>query len=64
MAPKLLTTSECARALGMTGAFIRGEIRDKRLKARVFTTGRKRAKYRIDAEDFTAYVDRYWPKAG
>ncbi len=62
--PRILTTSDCAQKLGMTGAYIRGEIRDGRLKARIFSEGRKRAKYRIEAEDFTAYVERYWPKAG
>jgi hypothetical protein len=61
---QLLSTTECARALGMTGAFIRGEIRDGRLKARIFTEGRRRAKYRIEAVDFRAYVERCWPKAG
>jgi excisionase family DNA binding protein len=58
-----LTTTQCARALCVSGAFIRGEIRDGRLKALVFREGRKRAKYRIEREDFDAYQKRYWAKS-
>lgn len=60
-----LSTTACARALGVTGEFIRGEIREGRLKARISKPeGRRRAKYRIDAADFDAYVREHWPKAG
>jgi hypothetical protein len=60
---KLLTTTDCARAIGMSGEFIRGEIRDGRLKARIFTAGRRRAKYRIEESDFIAYRDEHWRKS-
>lgn len=60
---KVLTTSDCARALGMTSQFIRGEIRDGRLRARIYTNPeRRRARYSIKAEDFTAYVKQHWPE--
>lgn len=60
-----LTTAECARYLGMSTDFIRGEVRDGRLKALIFKPkGRRRAKYTIEREDFTAYVQEHWRKAG
>lgn len=61
----ILTTAQCARFLGVTPAFIRGEIQDKRLSARVYKPETKRrAVYTIEQQDFTAYVERFWPKAG
>lgn len=58
----MLTTSTCARALGVSPQFIRGEIADGRLKARVSKPeGRQRAKYRIRAVDFESYKAAHWP---
>jgi len=60
---QMLTTGECARALGVSPQFIRGEIRDKRLAAIVSKpAGRQRAKYRIAVEDFDAYRATHWAK--
>lgn len=57
-----LSTAACARALGVSTAFIRGEIRDGRLRARILKPkGRQRAAYRIDRADFEAYLERCWP---
>lgn len=61
---EVMTTTDCARALGMTGEFIRGEIKEGRLLARVFRGSRRRAKYRIERADFDSYKREYWPKAG
>jgi hypothetical protein len=44
----------------MTTGFIRGEIHDARLKARIFQREGKRRVYRIQQADFDAYVERYW----
>lgn len=55
-----LTPAVCARRLGMTTGFIRGEIHDARLKARIFQREGKRRVYRIQQADFDAYVERYW----
>lgn len=65
-----LTTGDCAHvlnhAIGMNALdadFMRGEVDEKRLIARVDVTteaGRKRRYIRVHPEDFLAYVDRYW----
>jgi excisionase family DNA binding protein len=60
-AQRMLRPDECAERLTVTGEFIRGEIRDGKLPARVFTRGRRR-RYRIEPADFEAYIDRYWPR--
>lgn len=60
---KYLSPKACADMLSVTGAFIRGEIRDQRLKARVFTRQSGRCLYRIEPEDFRAYVEEHWPAA-
>jgi excisionase family DNA binding protein len=60
---KWLTTGQCAERIGLTDEYIRGEIKDGRLPAREHryaTSGRVR--YRIEPEDFDAYVERHWPK--
>lgn len=59
----VLTTAQCARALGMSPDFIRGEIRDGRLRATVFSSGRKRARYRIDEADFLDYKQQHWKQS-
>lgn len=62
-----LTTSECAALLGVTGAYIRGEIEDGRLEANrsnaQIRPGRKRARrvIRVRVEHFRAYCQRHWP---
>lgn len=59
----MLTTADCAHALGVSQQFIRGEIHEGRLRARVSKPpGRQRAKYRVDADDFEAYRQVHWPK--
>lgn len=65
-----LTTGQCAarlnQALGMEvidADFIRGEIDERRLVARVDVTteaGRKRRYIRVHPDDFCAYVDQRW----
>jgi len=57
-----LSPAACAKALSMTGEFIRGEIKDGRLKARKFMRASGRAVYRIATEDFSGYVTEYWPE--
>jgi hypothetical protein len=60
---ELLTTSDCAKLIGMTGEFVRGEIREGRLKARVFNgPKRRRARYRVERAEWQSYLDKYWPK--
>lgn len=61
-ASALLTTADCARALGVTAAFIRGEVRGGRLVARVFERPSGRSAYRIRLTAFQSYVARYWPE--
>lgn len=56
-----LSPNACAKRLGVTGEFIRGEIHDKRLPARIFTRPSGRKVYRIESNDFDVYVERYWP---
>lgn len=59
-----LTTAECARYLGMSTDFIRGEVRDGRLRATIFKPpGRVRAKYVFTVADFEAYQREHWKKA-
>jgi len=61
---RMLTTADCAKALNVSQQFIRDEIRDKRLAARVLTReGRQRARYRIDPSDFDNYRQAHWPKS-
>lgn len=63
-----LTTRECAAQLGVTSRYIRGEIRDGRLKAEVIprdpAPDRQRAHpaIRIYREQWDAYLGRYWPR--
>lgn len=54
-----LSTRDCADRLGVTTAFIVGEIRDGRLCAFVLERRGCRRMYRIAPEDFAAYVKRY-----
>jgi hypothetical protein len=59
--PKL-SPRACAEVLGVSTDYIVGEIRDGRLPAREreYDSGRKR--YRVDAGDFAAYIEHYWPR--
>jgi len=57
-----LRPSECARVIGMSPEFIRGEIKDGRLRARKYTTPRGRVVYRIDQAAFELYLDTHWPE--
>lgn len=63
--PLVLTTRDCADLLGVSTAFIRGEIDDGRLVADVYDDDEKgRRIIRIDRTDFIAYCKRYWPAKG
>lgn len=55
-----MTTTQAARELGVSGEYVRGEIRDGRLKANVTQKDGKRATYRITREQFAEYVERHW----
>lgn len=57
-----LSPKACADILGLTDEYIVGEIKDGRLPARkrVYDSGRTR--YRVDPEDFAAYIEKYWPR--
>lgn len=57
---KALSTVDCATQLGMSDEFIRGEIRDQRLTARLLERASGRRVYRITPEDFDAYLAQYW----
>lgn len=54
-----MTTSDCARHLGVSTSFIVGEIRDGRLRALVLQRGRRRALYRISPAAWRAYLREY-----
>jgi hypothetical protein len=57
-----LSPPVCAAMLGVSAAFIRGEVKEGRLSARVMRRDSGRSVYRIPAEAFTIYVERYWPE--
>ena len=56
-----LTTGDCARLLGVSREFVRGEVRDGRIAAEVVTEGRQRKAIRIYRVQWRAYLQRYWP---
>lgn len=63
-----LTTSECARCLGVTPRYIRAEILDGRLQAVVITRAPARNRtrgnrcYRIYRAEWAVYLEHYWPR--
>lgn len=63
-----MTTGNCARLLGVSLDFIRGEIADHRLAASVVDReprpGRSRGNrsYRVYPDQWGAYLRRYWPE--
>lgn len=63
-----LTTGECARILGMSVDYMRGEIRDGLLRAEVVQRearpGRTRGNraIRIYRTSWREYLQRYWPQ--
>lgn len=59
---RYLSPPDCASVLGVTANFIRGEVKDGRLMARVFTRPSGRTVYRIPASAFQAYVEEHWPE--
>jgi predicted DNA-binding transcriptional regulator AlpA len=59
--PIYLKTRECAVLLGVTTAYIVGEIKDGRLPARVRTTPDGRIRYRVCVDDWRLYIARHWP---
>ena len=61
---RYLSPSACARLLDVSASFVRGEVKDGRLQARVLTRPSGRSVYRIAEAAFQAYVERYWPEHG
>jgi hypothetical protein len=59
---RYLSPQECAAVVTMSDEFIRGEIRERRLAARQFKRPSGRSVYRIDPDDFRAYLEKHWPK--
>lgn len=59
--PPKFTTRDVADLLGMTPAFIVGEIKDGRLLANAVKRG-YRTIYRIEYADLKAYVEQHWPR--
>lgn len=63
-----LTTADCASALGVSVDFVRGEIKDRRLRAEVVEReprpGRSRGNraIRVYPEAWADYLQRYWPQ--
>jgi hypothetical protein len=55
-----MTTTDVGRALGMSGEYVRGEIRDGRLKANALIRAGKRTVYRITPSQFEEYKARHW----
>jgi hypothetical protein len=58
-----LSTRQCADFIGVTVHFVRGEIRDGRIRARKLERDGKRPIYRVSADDFNAYVSKHWSRA-
>lgn len=61
--PGWMTTAQIAAKLGMSTDFVVGEIRDRRLDARVIVREGKRTVYRISAAQFDRYCYRFWGHA-
>lgn len=60
----LLTTRACADYLGVSTGFIRGEIKDERLRAAiVIRRDSGRTVYRISQADFKDYCLQWCPSA-
>lgn len=55
-----LTTRDVADRLGLSTAFIVGEIQDGRLEALTLRRVDKRNIYRVSERDFAAYLVRHW----
>ena len=62
--PPWLSTATCAAIIGVDTGFIRGEIRDGRLRAYEIRRPGKRAVYRVRSTDFTVYLQAHWKHAG
>lgn len=59
-----LTTGECARVLGTTTAYVRGEIRDGRIPDAIqFKRPNGRTFYRVPLAAFRAYCEAFAPAA-
>lgn len=56
-----LSPLDCARWLGVSDEYIRGEIKDGRLKSRERRYASGRRHYRIEAADWHAYLEKHWP---
>jgi excisionase family DNA binding protein len=59
-----LSTRQAANIIGVDTAFIRGEIRDGRLRAYVIRRPNMRAVYRVRRSDFEVYLRTHWKRAG
>ena len=55
-----LSTSQCADLLGVSAGFVRGEIRDGRLRASKLIRPGKRTVYRVAAVEFATYLGKHW----
>jgi hypothetical protein len=54
-----LTTSDCAKRLGVSTGFIVGEIREERLDALRIKRGDRRIMYRISPAALRAYIQQH-----
>ena len=58
--PGWLSTRQCAVQIGVSTSFIRGEIRDGRLRAQQLVRDGKRPVYRVALSDFRVYLTQHW----
>jgi hypothetical protein len=59
-----LSTSHCADLMGVSTGFVRGEIRDGRLRASKLLRSGKRPIYRVAPADFATYLAKHWDRTG
>ena len=62
MSERWLTTRQVAEHLGVSTAFVRGEIQDGRLPSHAITRSGKRTIYRVSLTQFRAYCSRHWSR--
>ena len=55
-----LSPRQCAVRIGVSSAFIRGEIRDGRLHGSILERHGKRPMYRVATADFATYLTIHW----
>ena len=59
-----LSTAKCAAMIGVDTGFVRGEVRDGRLKAYTIKRPGKRTIFRVRDTDFRIYLRAHWKHAG